>query len=143
MTLAARLAALARHLDTFEAPGFTFGRWVPSTTDADGVIHLGWYEPSADAEAFLADARSAGWVTSLDWMRWLESPQGERLTDGPAAVAAATPEQLGYLLTAFVRGERFGDGTLAAAHQRGMLTAIMRRARGLLREVAAEAVDPR
>lgn len=135
-SLAARLEALARHLDAFEAPGFAFGAWVPSWTDEDGVIHLGWYEPGAEAEAFLADARAAGWVTSHDWMRWLVSPEGQRLSGDPTAVAAATPDELGYLLTTYVRGERFGDGTLAAAHDRGMLTAIMRRARDLLREAS-------
>ncbi len=132
MPLEVRLRALARHLDAFEAPGFTFGRWVSARTDADGVIHMGWYEPSPGAEAFLADVRSAGWVTPVDWMGWLAGPDGQRLSSDPSALAGATAEQLGLLLTSYIRGERFGDGTLAAAHERGMLTAVMRRARDLL-----------
>jgi hypothetical protein len=73
-----------RRLDAFEAPGFRFGEWEPSWTDADGVTHLGWYRFSPEAEAFLAD-----------------------------------------------RSERFGDGTLASAYERGILTAILIRARAL------------
>ena len=133
-SLAARLELLARHLEVFEAPGFTFGEWVPSRTDADGVITLGWYEFSAAAEAFLADVRAGGWVTPFDWMTWLGTPEGQSLARAPAAVARATPEDLGKLLTSLVRGERFGDGTLANAFDAGILTAIARRARELARQ---------
>lgn len=121
-----RLQALARHRAVFEAPGFRFGDWEPSWTDDSGVIHLGWYRFSEGAEAFLRDA--SGWVQPFDWMTWSASPEGRALLGDPAAVSRATPEQLGRLLTAYVRGERFGDGTLAAAFDSGMLTAIVRRA---------------
>lgn len=123
-----RLRLLARHRATFEAPGFSFGAWKPSWTDADGVIHLGWYEFSDEAEAFLADARAGGWVTPFDWGAWLATAEGEALSTDPSAVARADAVDLRHLLTALVRGERFGDGTLASAHERGILTAVVRRA---------------
>ena len=42
--------------------------------------------------------------------------------------ASASAEDLRRLLTVYVRSERFGDGTLEAAFESGMLTAIIRRA---------------
>lgn len=124
--LRSRLHALARHRAVFEAPGFRFGEWEPSWTDDNGVIHVGWYRFSAAAEAFLRDA--SAWAQPFDWMAWSAGAEGRALLGDPAAVARATPEQLGRLLTTYVRGERFGDGTLAAAFDAGMLTAIVRRA---------------
>jgi hypothetical protein len=141
-SLAARLELLARHLDIFESPGFTFGDWVPSWTDADGVIHLGWYRFSPAAEAFLADVGAGDWVTPFDWMTWLGTPEGQTLAGDPSAVGRATPEDLGKLLTSLVRGERFGDGTLANAFDSGMLTAIARRAGELRAAEPYEAQEP-
>jgi hypothetical protein len=131
-----RLDLLARHLATFEAPGFSFGAWRPSWTDRDGVIHLGWYEFSPEADAFLTDVRRGGWVTPFDWGAWLATSEGRSLSTDPDAIAIADAAALRRLLTALVRGERFGDGTLASAHERGILTAVMRRAGELAREAS-------
>jgi hypothetical protein len=127
-SLAERLRMLARHLEAFEQPDFSFGDWEPSTTAADGSLHLGWYRFSAEAEAFLADARAGGWLTPFDWPAWLESPEGAALAEDPAAVAGASVEDLQRLLTAIVRSERFGEGSIAGAYESGLLTAIVRRA---------------
>lgn len=62
--LESQLRRLARHRAVFEAPGFAFGSWVPARRREDGVMMMGWYEPSAEAEAFLADARAM--ITSFD-----------------------------------------------------------------------------
>ncbi len=59
---------------------------------------------------------------------WLATPEGRALSTDPDAIALADVAALGRLLTSLVRGERFGDGTLASAHGRGILTAILRRA---------------
>jgi hypothetical protein len=125
------LQRLARHLPAFEAPGFSFGSWVPSQEREDGVIVLGWYEPGPEAQAFLADL--GGWITTYDWPTWAASPEGQALLGDPEAVASASAEDLGRLLTVYVRSERFGDGTLENAFKSGMLTAIVRRA-GVLAE---------
>ena len=124
--LRARLRRLADHLPVLESPSFSFGAWERPTTDADGVIHVGWYVFSPGAEAFLADARAL--VEVFDWPAWAGSPDGQRLLAGPDAVADASAEDLRRMLTTFIRSERFGDGTLESAFQRGMLTAIARRA---------------
>ena len=131
--LAARLRRLARHLGAFEAPGFVFGEWEPSRTRDDGVIVLGWFKPGPEAEAFLSDV--GGWITPFDWSAWASGPEGQSLLGHPEAVASATADDLRRLLTVYVRAERFGDGTLAAAFASGMLTAIVRRAAVLAAEL--------
>jgi hypothetical protein len=71
----------------------------------------------------------AGWVTpAVDWMRWVATDEAANILTDPAAIASATPEQLERVLTSLVRGERFSDGTLEGAWQRGILTAVVRRA---------------
>ena len=131
--LVGALRRLARHLPVFEAPGFEFGSWVPSKKGEDGVTVLGWYVPGPGAEAFLADL--GGWVTPFDWMMWASSPAGQALLGHPDAVASTSVEDLRRLLTVYVRGERFGEGTLENAFNSGMLTAIVRRAGVLAAEL--------
>ena len=125
-----RLQRLADQLPTFEAPGFTFGAWVPSTRREDGVIEMGWYQLSEEAETFTRSL--GGWITPFDWPTWANGPEGTALLHDPPAVASASAEDLGKLLTSLVRGNRFSEGTLAWAHESGLLTAIMRRAAALL-----------
>ena len=123
---AVALRRIARHLPVFEAPGFRFGDWAPTETDADGVMTMPWYALSPEAEAFLADL--GGWITPFDWRTWASTPEGQALLGHPDAVASASAEDLQKLLTLYVRSERFGEGTLENAFTSGMLTAIMRRA---------------
>jgi hypothetical protein len=130
-----RLRRLPRHLPTFEAEGFRFGSWIPSTERDDGVIVMGWYEPGPEAEEFLADARAM--ITPFDWPAWASGPEGQALLGHPEAVASASADDLRKLLTVYVRSERFGDGTLEAAFASGMLTAIIRRAGVLAAESSA------
>ena len=105
-----------------------FGQWAGGERLPDGSIQMPWYELSPEPAQFVDDVRGAGWVTPFDWPAWLSSPDGERLVRDPQAVADASPDDLGRLLTALVRQERFGDGTLAAANDSGLLAAIARRA---------------
>jgi hypothetical protein len=128
----ARLSRLAQHLSVLESPEFSFGHWERPMTSTDGVIHLGWYVFSPGAEAFLADARAL--VEPFDWPTWASSAEGQALLADPAAVADASAADLVRLLTTFIRSERFGEGTLESAFERGMLTALARRAAVLARE---------
>jgi hypothetical protein len=133
------LRRLARHRATFEAAGFRFGSWVKSRERDDGVIELGWYEPGPEALAFLADARAL--IEPFDWPAWASGPEGQALLGHPEAVASASADDLRKLLTVYVRSERFGDGTLEAAFDSGMLTAIVLRA-GVLAEHSPPGTDP-
>jgi hypothetical protein len=117
--------------DRFASHAFTFGQWVPSTTRDDGVIELGWFEMSDEAQAFVAEMYDLGWVYEFDWGRWLGSEAGRRLSSGPEAVTSATAADLAKLLTAIIRSERFSDGSIAGAFESGLLLAICRRAQAL------------
>ena len=130
--LAARLAVLAAWAPTLESAQLTFGRWEPSWTDGNGVMHLGWYEFSPEADRFRREMASAGWVQPVDWMAWARSPAGRTMIEDPVRVASATADELVLLVTAAIRGDRFSEGSLAGAYESGMLLAIARRAQALL-----------
>lgn len=128
-----RLRRLARHLDTFEAEGFVFGRWEPARKRSDGVIVMGWFEPGPEAQAFFADAATL--VRPFDWSAWLATTDGRRFVTDPDAVAGACADDLVRLLTALIRSQRFNDASWEGAYESGLLVAIMRRAEALVREV--------
>ena len=69
------------------------------------------------------------WVnTSFEWVTWKGSSEASQLRDEPAALEAATADQLERLLTVLVRQDRFVTGTLAIAFESGFLVRILRRA---------------
>jgi hypothetical protein len=45
----------------------------------------------------------------------MATPEAKRLTSVPEAVATASADELGKLLAALVRSDRFNEGSLAAA----------------------------
>ena len=132
-----RLERLAAFLPAFEA-GFDFGTWQGGTAGADGVIQMPWFDFSPAALEFLRAVNGAGWVTPFDWRTWLATPEGRALTRDPKVIATASVEDLGRVLTALVRGNRFYDGALAGAYESGVLLAVVRRARVLADETPAE-----
>jgi hypothetical protein len=127
----ASLRVLAAWADTFAA-GVPTGRWQGGEADAAGVIQMPWYEHSDEIDRFRADVVGAGLVRPVDWMAWAGTPEAQRLIGDPEEIAHASPEELVYLLTTIIRGERFSDGQIASAYERGTLLAIARRARALL-----------
>jgi hypothetical protein len=128
-SLTDRLRALASFRERFDDPNFVFGRWMGGDRLPDGSIRMPYYDLSPEVLAFTAAAAGAGWVTpAVDWMRWVGTDEAKRLLTEPSALAAATPADLERVLTALVRGERFNDGTLEGAWERGILTAVVRRA---------------
>jgi hypothetical protein len=129
----AAIEALARWRSRFEAPDFSVGDWVKSWRDAQGVIHMGWFEFSLEAKAFLGDLGEHGWIRPFDWGAWLQSPDGKRVIHGPDGIETATPEDLRRALTAIVRSDRFTEGSIAGAFESGLLLRILRRAERLLR----------
>ncbi len=123
-----RLRALAAFEPVLTASGFTIGHWVTSEPDADGVLHMPWFDYSAAADDFRRMAASNGWVVPFDWMAWVATPDAQRLIADPGLVANATADDLVKLITAIIRGDRFSEGELAGACESGMLLAIVRRA---------------
>jgi hypothetical protein len=130
----AGLRVLAGWADWFAARP-PIGRWQGGDANAEGVIAMPWYEYSDEMERFVSDMSRAGIVRPVDWMAWAGTPEARRLIDDPAQIADATHDDIIYLLTTIIRGERFSDGEIAAAYERGTLLAIARRA-GTLRDGA-------
>lgn len=131
-----RLLALGDLLAALESPSADFGHW-ESPPPKDGIHSLGWYEFGPVAEAWRSAVARGGWIIDVDWQTWLAGDEGRALRDDPAAVASATPEQLGWLLTAIVRSDRFVEGSIAGAFESGLLARISRRAATLLEEAEA------
>ena len=127
---AASLRVLAGYADTF-APHGPIGRWQGGKKDASGVIQMPWYEYSDEVDHFVSEMYAARLVRSIDWMRWAGTPEAQRLIADPTAIADATHDDLVYLLTTIIRGERFSDGEIAGAYERGTLLAIAERAHTL------------
>jgi hypothetical protein len=130
---AASLRVLAGWADTF-ASGAPAGQWRGGDRDAAGVITMPWYEYGGEMARFMNEMSEAKFVRSIDWMAWAETSEGQRLMRQPAAIAHATPDDLIYLLTTIIRGERFSDGEITGAYERGTLLALAERARVLLGE---------
>lgn len=122
------LASWAPRLERLESAG----AWRGGERDAAGVITMPWFELSPEIDAFVSEVAAAGFVRPLDWGAWSATPEARRLIDDPTAIADAPAADLVRLLTTIVRGERFSDGELEAAADRGTLLAIARRAEALL-----------
>jgi hypothetical protein len=121
-----RLAALVPRL---EAPGASLGAWEPMTQGADGVWSMPFVIESELAEELRLAIGEAGLLRpDLDWQAWLGTERGDALRRNPALVAGATFEELGALATSIIRGERFSEGNLLGAFERGHVTALARRA---------------
>ncbi len=120
------LRGLAAYLPRFQASDFEFGRWEPPAVD-DGVTSLGFYVLSDEAVAFIESAYTLGWVFDFDWMKWASTEEAKRLHRDRDLLAAADGKQISKLLTAIVRNDRFGEGSLAEAYESGLLTAILGR----------------
>ena len=127
-----RLRALADLGPVLGTSDADFGHWeVPPPRD--GVGSLGWYVFGPSAEAWRAAVAAGGWIVAgFDWPAWLTTDEGRALRDDPAAIEAATTEQLARLITAIVRSDRFTEGSIAGAFESGLLARISRRAETLL-----------
>lgn len=127
----ASLRVLAGYADTFEPHG-PIGRWQGGQADAAGVIQMPWYDYQPEVDRFVQDMYAAKLVRPVDWMRWAGTPEAQRLISDPTTIADASHDDLIYLLTTILRGERFSDGEIAGAYERGTLLAIAQRAQALL-----------
>jgi len=127
-----RLRILADTLPALEAPDFVAGRWHDSEQRDDGVWTMPWYELSPTSDAVLRAVGESGFMQpGFDWPTWAKTPEAIALRNDPDALAAATPDQLGKLLTALVREDRFNEGALGDTFESGFIAAIARRAKVL------------
>ena len=87
-----------------------------------------WFEDSPTVERFRQALGHDGWLEPLDWQGWIQRPENRGLLDDPSGVARLDEADLQRLLTTIIRSDRFSDGSLAGAFERGYLQAITRRA---------------
>jgi hypothetical protein len=126
-----RLAAFESALDIFAKSGPAHQ---PSTQSEmrDGYYCFDPGRPSAIEIQFLELAYQDGWVVAgFDWPSWIRTERGQVLLGQPAAVAQATELELFQLITTLVRQERFAEGSLAEAFRRGLVSALIERAKVL------------
>ena len=110
-----KLTALARFAPIFSAPGFQFSVRSRSGIGESGIRTLPLPVHSAEASQFVAAAYEFGWVEPFDWSGWANTPDGKGLMESPDRVKTATLGELAKLLTTYIRGERYCDGTLDGA----------------------------
>jgi hypothetical protein len=129
----ASLRVLAGYSEAL-APHGPIGRWRGGEAEAEPgeVMQMPWYEYGPEVDRFVEDMYAAKLVRPVDWMRWAGTPEAQRLIGDPAAIADASHGDLIYLVTTILRGERFSDGEIAGAYERGTLLAIAQRAQVLL-----------
>ena len=110
----ARLRRLAGPLPAIEGEGF-----IPATFPApQGQMPYARFADELEELHRLVYADD--WVRyDLGWPTWMASSEARVLLADPAAMSAATPEQLARVLSVIVRLERFSDGTMAGAVRSG------------------------
>ena len=130
LSLDERLSGPAAFLPVFESPTFSFG------SVQGGGDEFPWFALSADGARFVDLSYRLGWVVpGFDWIAWIDTKDARQLVSDSRAVEHATAEDLEHLLTAHIRQDRFSEGHLGAMFESGHLSAIVRRADALLREI--------
>jgi hypothetical protein len=116
----ARLRAAVQAVREATPPLF---EWRGGKPDDRGVIHMPYpaYHPAVDElRNALGHARA---IPVFDWMNW----DGSRRYPNAIDALEAPLADVARLITTFIRGERFSDGTIAAALDDGRLVAAAER----------------
>jgi hypothetical protein len=124
----ARLRRLAAWAGELQGPDFEIGRWQGGDRGPDGTIQMPWFEYSAAVDRFHHELGRDGWLRPFDWPTWIADPEHGALLEDPTRIAGVDEAVLGRLLTTIIRNDRFHDGFLASAFERGVILAIVRRA---------------
>ncbi|HJO67584.1 MAG TPA: DUF6508 domain-containing protein [Sphingomonas sanguinis] len=120
------IAAFAPLLAT---PDFVAGEWAEVTRSPEGVLSLPWFRLSETASAFVAAISTEDVASHYLAVKDAEARASlTRLAQDSAAIAGASVEQLGWVLTYQLRSERFVEGSLAQAFATGLMRAIAERA---------------
>ena len=127
-----RLGIVGDTLPMLEAPDFSSGSWVESEQRADGVWLMPYFERSPQVEAFTTAVGESGLLqVGFAWPDWAPTPEAVALRTDRDALALATPDQIGKLLTMLIREDRFVEGALGTSFDTGLMVAIARRAKVL------------
>jgi hypothetical protein len=117
-----QLSSLA---DRIAADPAATGKWVAARERADGVIHVGYVRYGPIAHEFLEFMEKKDLVIRFDWPGWTGTEVVSRKdTD---TIALATPEDALKYLTVMMRADRFSEGTLLDAFERGLVSTALTR----------------
>ena len=117
-----RYTAMKPFLSEFKAPGFAI---YENFTDPKTNSVYRRYTPTV--QRFIEAATKNWSLPGFAWDKWRASDEGKSLLSSTAAIAGATPEQVQKMLTTMVRAERFSDGYVKGAIEKGWVQAVLER----------------
>lgn len=118
-----RVAVLLPFVGCFDEPG-SWGKW-GGGKQAGGTMQAPFFDFSEEASAFIKACYEGGWVRGEDWAEWTETALHYR--DEPELFERADALTIARCLTAYIRADRFSEGTLAHCFESGAIGAILRR----------------
>ena len=111
--------------------GFHAGRWAGGQELASGAQAMPWVDYADDVLEFALELYDLEVVVPLDWGTWIKDRGNELWEDGDR-LAEASLEECRMLLAAHVRADRFAEGHLLHALDRGHIVSILKRVESLL-----------
>jgi hypothetical protein len=106
-------------------PASELFRWEPSRRRDDGVISMPYVGYAPEILAFERALAEHGFVVPFGWPAWAEEGMG--IQRDPALLGEADLRTIVRLFTLHVRADRFSEGHLAEAIERGWLLALLER----------------
>lgn len=111
----------------FSEPDFVAAEWVSPPPGEDGAFMIGYLVPSEDVERWVHALYEHHIVLPFDWTRPQWTQQMRRYAEDTSLLERARLLTIRKVVTTLVRGERFCEGSLAEAFERGVPQAAMRR----------------
>lgn len=121
------LLAVCTFARRFDDPGFVAGKWASLEPREDGMRMLECWVPSEAVARWQAGLYERNIVLPFDWMEPRWARRMGRYHEDPSLLDSAQLITIRRVLTTLVRAERFCDGTLGVAFERGVPQAAMRR----------------
>jgi hypothetical protein len=116
---------VVRHLEWLTQPEGPLYVWRGGDRLPDGSIQMPYVEYAREVEALVGDLYECGFIVPFDWAK--EARQLEQLHENEQAMNSASLEVVVKLFTLHVRADRFNEGNLAHAFDRGWITQLLRR----------------
>ena len=113
-------------IDRFENSAGKFGILRGVEKQPDGTMTLPWFEYRPVVTEFIQGLYDKQLNVVFDWGKW---KRGEKLFSNPGLVGRASAADCLKLITLCVRQDRFSDGFMAEALERGVITACLKRLR--------------
>lgn len=121
------LAAVCAFALRFDESGFVAGKWISPEPLEDGVTPFPYWSASEDVAQWEAALYEHHIVWSFDWTEPDWTRQMRHYHADPNLLGRAPVLTVRKVLTTLVRADRFCEGTLARAFERGVPQAAMQR----------------